>query len=130
MTALPVQGLTAVTAAPVRYGMTPYALAKYTARINKQLTPEMLKTFLGFSDADANGMMRRLMAENIVTAPDATGISRTSTDYLADFKARRDKVKDLISRLNETVEDLDEPPTADTPEDSDQSSTDAEHAVN
>ena len=103
--------------------------AKYTARINKQLTPEMLKTFLGFSDTDAKGMIRRLMAENILTAPDSTGISRTSTDYLADFKARRDKVKELISRLNEAVDELDEPPTSNTPEDSDHSSSDAEHAI-
>ncbi len=123
MTALPLQGLSAAAATPVRYGMSPYALAKYTARINKQLTPEMLKTLLGFSDTDAKSMMRRLMAENILTAPDATGISRTSTEYLANFKARRDKMKELITRLNEAVDELEEPHTKDTPDDEYQSST-------
>ena len=123
MTALPLQGLSAAAATPVRYGMSPYALAKSTARINKQLTPEMLKTLLGFSDTDAKSMMRRLMAENILTAPDATGISRTSTEYLANFKARRDKMKELITRLNEAVDELEEPHTKDTPDDEYQSST-------
>ena len=99
-TTLPVRGAVAGSAAAGRtYGMSAYAWAKYTARINKRLTPEMLTRLLGFSDAEASRMIRRLTFEQVLTAPDPNGVSRTSADYLGAFKKRFEGARKLADAL-------------------------------
>ncbi|MFK7939402.1 MAG: twin-arginine translocation signal domain-containing protein [Roseovarius sp.] len=105
-TGLPAPGVSASTVAPVaRYGMTPYAFAKYTARINKRLTPQMLTQFCGFSEGEAARMIRRLTFENILLSPDAKGVSQTSPDVLAAAKRRRDAMRQMVRTLRDQVED-------------------------
>ena len=81
----------------------PYVWAKYTARINKKLTPQMLKSYLGFSEGEAHRMIRRLTFENVLAAPDATGVSRTSSDYISAVQKRRDTVKQMIRKVREEL---------------------------
>lgn len=87
-----------------RYGMSPYAWAKYTARINKQLTPQMLTQFCGFTEGEAARMIRRLTFENVLMAPDAGGVSRTSGDFMAGVERRRAAMKRMMQTLRDEVQ--------------------------
>ncbi len=106
MASLPMKAMS-LGAAPVTYGMDPYKWAKYTARINKKLTPDMLRNFCGFSDDAATRMIRRLTAENVLMAPDASGLSRTHMDYITRFKQKRQTLRDVIDKIDEIVPDED-----------------------
>ena len=103
MTTLPVTGTSAAALHRTRYGMSPYVWAKYTARINKKLTPQMLKSYLGFSEGEAHRMIRRLTFENVLAAPDAKGVSRTSSDYISAVQKRRDTMKRMIQKVREEL---------------------------
>ena len=98
----PVVAKTAVR--PVAFGMSPYAWAKYTARVNRKLSPHMLRNFLGLSEGDAAEMLARLTRENIISAPNDAGVYQATTDYLEHYARKRAKVKTMLRTLTEENE--------------------------
>lgn len=103
---LPVQAPVAVKSAvrPMAYGMSPYAWAKYTARINRKLSPQMLRNFLGLSEGETTEMLARLTRENIVAAPNEAGIYQTTTDYLEHYARKRARTKAMLKTLTKKSE--------------------------
>ena len=102
---MPIKTIAFPAASSVSYGMTPYKWAKYTARINKKLTPEMLRNFCGFSADGAEQMIRRLTAEKVLLAPDATGLSRTNVDYIGAFKEKQRRLKSILDQVDDILPD-------------------------
>ena len=102
-TGLPINVSAVGAATRTRYGINPYRMAKYTARINKRLTPQMLTQFLGLSEGEASRMIRRLTFEKVLVAPDASGVSRVSTDFAAAVERKRQTLKRLMKTLSEAT---------------------------
>lgn len=66
----------------------------------------MLTRFCGFSESEAARMIRRLTFEKILLAPDASGVSRTSSDVLAAAGRRRDAVQQMLKAARTKVDEV------------------------
>lgn len=101
---IPATATPIASANTVTYGMNPYVWAKYTARINKHLSPELLQTALGFGRTESANMMTRLVKERVLSPPNALGVCQTSTEYLRSFSQK----ESLVKASNSIREFLDE----------------------
>ncbi|PIB24164.1 hypothetical protein BFP76_02735 [Amylibacter kogurei] len=65
------------TTTPLHMFQHPYSWAAFTARIHDKASPAMFKRQLALSDEMAQHVYDVLLKENVITLPDAMGVSKT-----------------------------------------------------
>ena len=77
----------APAAAPMHAFTHPYSWAAFVSRIHNKASPDMFKRQLSLSDEMAKQVYDTLIKENVITAPNAVGISQATQPFRRDISA-------------------------------------------
>ncbi|GHA52448.1 hypothetical protein GCM10008927_17380 [Amylibacter ulvae] len=100
------------TTTPLHMFQHPYSWAAFTARIHDKASPAMFKRQLALTDEMAQHVYDVLLKENVITMPDALGVSKTlkpfgrSAERVANLYSQNTDQASLKSNLRERAEKM------------------------
>lgn len=118
-------GSTAAAAAarPLHQFQHPYSWAAFISRIHDKASPQMFKRHLALDDDTAKKVFDTLVRENVISAPNAMGLSHAMNPFKRNFGASigaspqsafKAKVDDTLDKAKDALDEfLDDAPATD-----------------